>query len=206
MTAAHEEVGLKSKNLICIRNIRKMGVLGLALFLAPSLFAPAPASAASQQESYTFTLGLLGGVGGSFDAEPDPGLGQSSYMLQLGMVTEARTLVSLRAGKLKIDGDEGFEDYTAADLEYVNIAGEYRFAQSYYDYGVYVGIGYYRLTGDFAFGGSESESDLGVVLGFTGDFDVTRHFSIVGDLSVHYAFLDQAAIYGMANLGVAVHF
>lgn len=179
-------------------------VAALALAVCVAL-AGAPL-AADQQESYSFTLGLLGGAGGSLDAEPDPGLGQSSYMLMAGMITEPRTMVAVRAGRLKIDGDEGFEQYATAELEYVNIAGEYRFRQSYYDYGVYLGIGYYSLSGDLPFGGTDSESDLGVALGFTGDFDITRYLSVVGEISVHYAFLDSAAIYGMANIGLAVHF
>ncbi|MGE0641708.1 MAG: outer membrane beta-barrel protein [Thermoanaerobaculia bacterium] len=183
------------------------GSIALAIFGALGFAGlAAPASAASQQESYTFTLGLLGGVGGSFDADPDPGVTEQSFMIQLGMVTEPRTMVSIRAGKLKLDGDEGLEDLLSADLEYVNVAGEYRFAQSYYDYGVYLGLGYYRLSGPLRTGGDDSDSDIGIVLGFTGDFDITRHLSLVGEISAHYAFLDQASIYGMANVGLAVHF
>ena len=40
----------------------------------------------------------------------------------------------------------------------------------------------------------------------TGDFDITPHFSIVGDVSVHYVWVDAASIYLMANVGVAFHF
>ena len=180
--------------------------LGIALVLVAAGGAVHPLAAADQQESYTFTLALLGGVGGGVDAEPDAGLTESSYLLQAGMITEPRTLVSVRAGKLELDGDEGFDDYLAADLEFVNIAGEYRFAQSYYDYGVYLGVGYYSLEGDLRAGGSHRESDLGLALGLTGDFDVTRYLSVVGEVSAHYAFLDSAAIYAMAHIGLAVHF
>ena len=200
-TAAAKEACLTSRRWL---RASRWEIAGVALAFATALAAPL--AAASQQESHTFTLGLLGGVGGSFDADPDPGLGETSYMLQVGMVTEPRTLVSIRVGRLTLEGDEGFEKFSAADLEYVNIAGEYRFAQSYYDYGVYLGVGYYELGGDLRSGGRDSEADLGIVLGFTGDFDVTRYISVVGELSAHYAFLDQAAIFGMANIGLAVHF
>lgn len=180
------------------------GIVGVALALAGALASPLAAT--SRHESYTFTLGLLGGVGGAYDADPDPGLGETSFMLVAGMVTEPRTLVSIRAGRLQLEGDEGFGSFSAADLEYMNIAGEYRFAQSYYDYGIYVGLGYYKLAGELRAGGRDSESDIGIALGFTGEFDITRHFSVIAELSGHYAWLDEAAIYGMANIGIGFHF
>jgi len=166
----------------------------------------APLAAAEQQESYTFTLGLLGGVGGALDADPDPGLGQTSWALAAGMVTAPRTLVVVRAGRLAIEGDPAFERFAQADLEYINIAGEYRFAQPTYDFGTYLGLGYYRMNGELLAGGESSESDLGIVLGLTGDFDITRYLSVIGEVSGHYVFLDDASIYAMANIGLAVHF
>ena len=165
-----------------------------------------PLAAAEQQENYTFSLGLLGGVGGALDADPDPGLGQRSWALAAGMVTASRTLVVVRAGRLEIEGDPAFERFSQADLEYVNIAGEYRFAQPTYDYGMYFGLGYYRMNGDLLVGGNLDESDLGIVLGLTGDFDVTRYLSVIGEISGHYVFLDDANIFGMANVGLAIHF
>lgn len=180
----------------------KVALALLAAVLAGGFAAPLAAA----DESYTFTLALLGGVGGGIDAEPDPGLGESSLLLQAGMFTEARTLVSVRAGRLEIEGDEGFGRFDNAELEFINIAGEYRFAQSFYDYGVYLGVGYYSLEGDLRIGGREKESDLGLALGITGDFDITPHFSIVGEISAHYAFIDEASIYGMGHVGLAVHF
>jgi hypothetical protein len=162
---------------------------------------------AQLQETYTYTLGLLGGAGGALDADIDPGLGGPGFMVEALFVTEPRTLLGIRAGKLEIEGDEGFEIFDSAELEYANIAGEYRFNQGFYDYGVYLGVGYYRLTGDLRGElGEQEESDLGAVVGFTGDFDVTRHISIVGDLAVHYVWIDVASIYATANLGVAFHF
>lgn len=185
--------------------MRLKSVLLLSAFLLGGVSAPL--AAAEQQESYTFTLGLLGGVGGPLDADPDPGLSQTSWMLAAGMVTAPRTLVVVRTGRLAIEGDPAFERFAQADLEYINIAGEYRFAQPTYDYGTYLGLGYYRMNGELLFGGGDaSESDLGLVFGMTGDFDVTRYLSVVGEISAHYAFLDDANIFAMAHIGLAVHF
>lgn len=181
---------------------------GTALLLSGIVLivAEAPLAAAEQTESYTYTLGLLGGVGGALDADPDPGLGERSWALAAGMITAQRTLVVVRAGRLEIDGDPAFERFSQADLEYVNIAGEYRFAQPTYDYGMYLGLGYYRMNGELLAGGNSSDYDLGIVLGLTGDFDVTRYLSVIGEISGHYVFLNDASIFAMANIGLAVHF
>jgi hypothetical protein len=192
-----EEIALK------LQTIARTALL-LAGFVL--LAGGAPLAAAEQQETYTFTLGLLGGVGGALDADPDPGLGQESFMVEAGMITASRTLIVVRAGRLAIEGEPDFERFSKADLEYINIAGEYRFAQPTYDYGLYIGLGYYKMNGDLLIGGDASENDLGIVLGMTGDFDVTRHLSVVAEISGHYVFLEDANIFGMANVGLAIHF
>lgn len=180
-------------------------ILAALLLLVAMLVAGAPAVA--QTESYTFTLGLTGGIGGSLDADdPEPGLGEPALQVVAAMVTGERTLVAVRAGRIDLEGDTGFERFAKADLEYVNVAGEYHFPQSFYVYGVYFGIGYYRLAGDLRTGGSDREQDVGLVLGMTGDFDITRHLSLIGEISGHYAFLDDANLYTMASVGLAAHF
>lgn len=181
-------------------------VLALFTFGLVLVAGGAPLAAAEQQESYTFTVGLLGGFGGALDANPDPGLQQTNWLLAAGMVTAPRTLVVVRAGRLSIDGDRAYERFSQADLAYVNVAGEYRFAQPTYDYGMYLGLGYYRLNGDLLAGGTKQETDLGIVLGMTGDFDLTRHLSIIAEISGHYVFLKENHIFGMADVGLAVHF
>ena len=104
---------------------------------AALLFAGGAGSLSAQlQESYTYTLGILGGVGGALDTDIDPGLGEAGFMVEALLVIEPRTHLGVRAGKLEIEGDEGFEIYDSAELEYVNISGEYRFNQGFYDYGV----------------------------------------------------------------------
>ncbi len=85
--AAPEEIALRLKTLMLLSAL-SLGAIA------------APLAAAEQQESYTFTLGLLAGIGGSLDAEPDPGLTQSSWAIAAGMITAPRTLVVVRAGRL----------------------------------------------------------------------------------------------------------
>ena len=63
-----------------------------------------------------------------------------------------------------------------------SIAGEYRFRQPSYDFGIYLGLGGYELAGDDFFEGEVDDRGLGLALGFTGDFDLTRRLSVVVEL------------------------
>ena len=168
-----------------------------ALFLLPG--------AASAQELYTFTAGLLGGIGGSVDAEPGDGLDNTGFQLNLTMVTEPRTHVGFRLGQLSLDSEDRFGSLSDAELSYVTVAGEYRFPQSYYESGIYIGLGGYRLEGNR---GSDDEQDtaVGLNLGVTGEFDVTPWLGILIELSGHYADLDEAQFFGMGHAGIAIHF
>lgn len=176
-------------------------LLRLAL-LAALLLLP---GAAGAQELYTFTAGLMGGLGGSFDAEPGDDLGNTGFQLNLTMVTEPRTHVGFRLGQLSLDSEDRFGSLSDADLSYVTVAGEYRFPQSYYESGVYLGLGGYRLEGNR---GSRDEQDtsVGLALGVTGEFKVTRWLGVLIELSGHYADLDEAQFFAMGHGGIAVHF
>ncbi len=161
--------------------------------------------AAGAQDTYTYAVSLLGGAGGAFDATPDSGLSNASYQAGFGMLIDERALLGLRVGRLRFS-DQGIGSLATADLDYATIAGEYRFRQSWYDYGVFLGLGDYRLDGRRANGARESQTALGVTLGVTGDFRVVRWLSVVGEMAGHYVFLDQATTFGQAQLGVAFHF
>lgn len=161
--------------------------------------------AARAQELYTFTAGLLGGVGGSFDAEPGDDLGNTGFQINLTMVTEPRTHVGFRLGQLGLDSEERFGSLSDAELSYVTVAGEYRFPQTYYESGLYLGLGGYRLEGS-RFGQGEEDTAVGLTLGVTGEFKVTRWLGVLVELSGHYADFDEAQLFGMGHAGVAIHF
>lgn len=173
------------------------GILLVALLLLPG--------AARAQEPYTFTVGLLGGIGGSLDADPGDDLGNTGYQLNLNMVTEPRTHVGLRLGNLALDGEERFGTLTDAELSYVTVAGEYRFPESYYESGIYAGLGGYRLEGTRG-GQDETETAPGLAVGVTGEFRITRWLAVLVELSGHYADFDEAQFFAMGHGGIAVHF
>ncbi|HWM94551.1 MAG TPA: hypothetical protein VN493_27600 [Thermoanaerobaculia bacterium] len=175
----------------------------LRLFLlAALLLLP---GAARAQELYTFSAGLLGGIGGSVDAEPGDDLGNTGFQLNLTMVTEPRTHVGFRLGQLGLDSEDFFGSLSDAELSYVTVAGEYRFPQSYYESGLYIGLGGYRLEGN-RFGGDETDTAVGLTLGVTGEFRVTQWLGVLVELSGHYADLDEAQFFGMGHGGISIHF
>jgi hypothetical protein len=175
---------------------------GAAILLAALILLP---GAARAQEPYTFTVGVLGGLGGSLDADPGDDLGNTGYQLNLDMVTDPRTHVGIRLGNLALDSEDRFGSLTDAELSYVTVAGEYRFPETYYESGIYAGLGGYRLEGTRG-GKDQSDTSIGLAVGVTGDFRVTRWLSVLVELSGHYVDFDEAQFFAMGHGGLAIHF
>lgn len=176
----------------------------LALAAAAALAVAAPAAA---QELYTFTVGAFGGIGGSLDAEPGDELDNTGFQLGLSMITEPRTRIALRAGRLGLADGEQFESLFDADLSYLTVAGEYRFKESYYAPWAYIGLGAYRIQGDDVFaGGDGDDTAVGLALGLVGEFTITRHLDFVVEASGHYADFDDANVFAIGHAGLAFHF
>jgi hypothetical protein len=184
------------------RTATRLLALAAALALAG---AAAPRAAAA--ELYIYTVSAFAGLGGSADADPGDGFGNSAFQLGFSYVTEPRTRVAVRAGRLGLADGGDFEGFTDADLTYTTVAGEYLFAEPYYDSWVFVGLGYYSIDGDERFGGGGvEESTLGGTLGISGEFHVTRRVDFLVELSGHYADFDESQVFGMAHAGVAFRF
>jgi hypothetical protein len=158
------------------------------------------------QTDSTFVAGLLGGIGGAFAGSADRVFDQRALQAEVGMLTNERTYTMVRAGRLTFDRSREVGQLVRAELEYVTVAGEYRFRQPVYDFGLYLGLGGYRLSGVEADTGRVADRALGLSLGLTGDFDLTRRFSVVGEFAAHYVFSDRADLYGVGLVGLAVHF
>ena len=186
------------RNRSLARPLAAAAVLALALALGG-----APAAA---QEPYTFTVGALGGLGGSLDAEPGDSIDNSGVQVNLGMVTQAATHVVVRLGRLDLDSDTVFEDLTGAELTYATIGGEYRFRHSFYDSGLYAALGAYRLEGTTVLVGDDAdETAVGLGVGVTGEFPITRWLGVQVELSGHYVDFDRAQLFAMGHAGLVVH-
>lgn len=183
-----------------MRTVSRVGCLAM---LALSLGA-IPARAI---EPYLMNIGILGGVGGPLDADdPDPGVSQRSMELQVGLFTEPRTLLQLRLGRIDFGSGDRLGDLFDPQLEYATISGEYRFYRSWYDSGMFIGLGGYRLRGDRAGGRNEEETAVGLTGGVTGEFELARHFSLLGEITGHWANLDRAQLFATAQAGLAFKF
>jgi hypothetical protein len=180
------------------------GVAGLAVVSALAL--PGPAAA---QNLYNWTVGVMGGAGGSADVKPGSrNFSNLSWQVEGLALTETRTFLGLRVGHLAL-GDKNtlFGTRRGADLSYVTLAGQYNYVESYYESGVYLGLGAYRLGGkDAVTGASASKTVAGGVLGLTGDFRASRRVSVVIEVSGHYIDVRNAHIFAMAHGGLALHF
>jgi len=177
---------------------------GFEVAAAAALLAAVPGAAAAQQ-LFNFTASALGGIGGAVDAEPGDGIGNRSYQLGFAVVTEPSTLVGLRLGTIDF-GSGQVGNLVDASLNYLTVAGEYRFQESYFDSGLYLGLGGYQLEGTRLGGGSDDKTAIGLVVGATGEFTLNRHLGVLIELSGHYSDLDEAKFFGMVQGGLAFHF
>jgi hypothetical protein len=165
----------------------------------------AAASGARGVELHSIEFHLFGGVGGSNDA--DPGDGFSNQALEFGVLvpTEPGTQVGVRAGMMTIDGPFGrYVDDT--ELQYVHIAGEYRFFEGYYTSGIFIGLGGYRLEGVRPGGQEDSEDAFGLAVGVTGDFPITRHLAFGLQITGHYIDFDDQQLFATALGGISLRF
>jgi hypothetical protein len=165
---------------------------------------PGPALAAG--EPYSYEAALLGGVGGSTDVDPSAGYDHFGFQINLGMVTEPRTHVVLRLGRSDLADDRGFGTLRDGSLTYANVAGEYRFRYSYYDSGLFPGLGVYDFSGTGRDGRSRDQQSIGLGLGVTADFPIQRHWSALVELSGHYADLGEAQFFTFLHAGVSYKF
>lgn len=174
----------------------------LPLFLLLGGLLPASARAAEQ---YLGSVSLLGGLGGSFDAEPRSGYNNTLVQGGFAIATESDLLVALRLGQLDLNKTETFAGaFHAAKLQYLTVAGEYRIDEGFYHSGLVFGVGAYRLTGDAT--GRRSEDAPGVCVGVTGEFRITRRVGFLFELLGHYANFKEAQTFATAQGGLAIHF
>jgi hypothetical protein len=183
--------------------IRNHRLLGRLLLICGLLLLP---GAAGAQELYTYTVGAFGGIGGSFDADPGGSVTNTGYQLNFSIVTEPRTHLVLRTGRLSLDKDGLFGSLADAKLSYATIGGEYRTHMELYESGIYVALGGYRLEGTKASGGDATEDSWGLAVGVTGELPIKRWLGLQAEISGHYIDFREEQFFAMGNVGVVFHF
>lgn len=183
-------------------------LVALAVLVLPGVLLGPPPAAAQAQEPYNFTASVMGGLGGSTDADPGDGIDNLALQLGFKLVTQPRTLLGFRLGRFDLGSDDRFGSLTDAELTYATVAGEYRLRERFYDSGVWFGLGIYRLDGTALPGGEDGGDDTapGLTVGVSGDFQITRKLSFLLELGGHYADLDEANVFVTALAGVGYNF
>ena len=183
--------------------IRHHRLLARLLLILGLLLLPAAAGA---QELYSYSVGVFGVLGGSVDADPGDSLTNTGFQVNFEVVTQPHTHLVLRTGRLGLDEDELFGSLQEAELNYATLGGEYRTKGEYYDSGIYVALGGYRLEGIDSSGDDSRESSWGLSIGATGEFPIKRWFGIQAELSGHYIDFDEEQFFAMGAAGVVFHF
>ncbi|MGB6361838.1 MAG: hypothetical protein WBG64_04140, partial [Thermoanaerobaculia bacterium] len=181
-------------------------LLAGSLVLVGLLVAPV----AGFGQDYNYNINLLVGLGGSVD-EDDAGFGNFDFQLGAAVFVEANTQVALRLGRMYWGDDDLLGDLTAPQLTYLTVVGEYRdrrgfFSGALFDSALFAGLGAYNLDGIGLDGEDEDQTSIGLTVGASGDFDVSKRFAIRLEVSGHYAGLDHAKIFVMLNVGMAYRF
>jgi len=170
----------------------------ILLFLLALSLVPIQA-AAQERYTYTYMAGLSVGLGGTADAESDPGFDNFDWQATFGMDLEKNLRFGARLGQMNLDTDGG----SGNDLTYLTLVGEYLTPGPHYQSGLYLGVGYYDFAAGSFFPGDDS---LGLTLGVTAGFKMTDRFVLLLDLAGHYADLEYAQFFANANIGVAYRF
>lgn len=171
--------------------------VGLALALVPTPRVEA-------QTLHSLSFSLLGGFGGSPDAE-NSDFGNTTIQASIGVATELGTTVTLRVGRIDIDADEGFGSLSGATFDYVTLAGDYEFNEEAFRSSLFLGLGAYRAQG-FENGIEVDQTVPGLTFGVGADFPLTRQISLVLELAGHWADFDDTQLFGTGLGGLSIRF
>jgi len=183
-----------------LRRAARGGSALLAAALTAVLLAPA--APARAQETYSYSFGLFGGVGGSVD-EDAAGYGNAGYQVAFGMVIEPEVQLRVRLGGLGFGREDTLGPLADPSLQFLTVTGEYMFDEGFYRSGLYFGLGGYRIEGRPPGGGTDEETTFGVAMGATAEFQLTRHLAIEVELAGHYVASDYAEFFAAAFAGVS---
>ena len=89
----------------------------------------------------------------------------------------------------------------------MTIGGEYRIPETFFDSGIYLALGGYRLEGTALLGRRRAATPRrGSRSASPGEFKVNRWLGVLVELSGHYVDFDEAQLFAMGHGGVVFHF
>ena len=165
------------------------------LVLLAVLHTPATSFA---QATSNYSVGLMLGLGGSAESNPDTGIDNFSIEGIFSYKIDRYSRFRARVGQLDLETDFG-----SSELNYLTLSGEYLVAADNYESGLFIGLGLYDLGGGVGF---QDDNALGLTLGVTGDFYLSDRFSLLVEFSGHYADFDSTQFFVTGHAGVLFHF
>ncbi len=198
----------RNLNRRCARRVSaaSFSVPGAAALLAAALFL---SPAAVRAQDYTWTLSVMGGLGGALNS--GGGGAETGYQVGFGLQFEPGANVWAHVGQLDFETGTGVGQLTDGTITYFNLGGEYLFAEGYYDSGIFLGLGLYdlearRVLAPGVLAPASSDSVLGIVLGATGEFKITPSFVVLVEISGHVLDSADLRVLGTGFAGFGFHF
>lgn len=173
------------------------------IFALLVLLVAAGASSSGAQER-VFSIAVSGGLAGSLD-EDEGGFSNATFQGRFAVETARRRLVSVRLGRMDFDG-EPLGGAFDATVDYLTVAGEYLFDESYYESGLYAGLGLFDLASTRFDGRPGDETAVGLVVGALGEFRLTDRWFVYGEAGFAYTNLELAQLFADLQLGVGFRF
>lgn len=138
--------------------------------------------------------------------------------ISYGLLIDQSTIVKIKVGRM--DAKTAFVSKDASgkqvvdfvdpkgQVEYADVAVEYRFSEPFGTTGLFAGTGLYRQSGvNPLIAGSRQESDYGFVGGVNGIFPITRSVGIIAEGSYHWVhFYSPKPRYGAVSVGLRFAF
>lgn len=171
------------------------------LLLLAVMIGTGAAQAQKDRSTHRYTATLLGGIGGSSSDISNP-----TFQLGWSIISDRATHFGVRLGHIGYGSKVQVGDLIGPDLTYVTLAGEYRFQETFYQSGLFFGLGYYDLNGNDVFGFDGSETGIGLTFGVNGEFDINRRWAVVVELAGHWADLEATQVFGNGMVGLALRF
>jgi len=156
-------------------------------------------------DNTTNRISLYGGFGGSVD-QNDAGYGNIGFQLGYSVAMGNRTDVELRVGELDFGSEDSIDLLSAPSITYATIVSQYRFPEKFYESGLYLGLGAYRIEGLDVFNESFQDTNMGIAFGATGHFDLARSWVVLVELSGHYMNASYFEFLAMVHAGVGYRF
>lgn len=172
------------------------------VFVSLLLGVLSAASLAAQE--HVWSIGLSGGLSGSLD-EDQAGFSNPAFQARLAVETAPHSNLALRVGRMDFgDGELGRSH--DATLDYLTIGGEYLFEESYYESGLYAGLGLYDLASTRFDGSPGDETTVGIVVGALGEFRLADRWFVYGEAALAYTNLELAQLFADLQLGIGFRF